>query len=269
MKVEVKPIPEIKWHGKKGAESFTQPKTIEVLYDPETGKYATGLTKEQAEKYGIALGGVSLSDTFIYEQPHPFYSTKAAFIKLENVTMTFNTERAMDFVKVAAMKASKKVANNMKEFNEGLWPEASHVIYDESEEVDAKATKIQQRKAADRIADKMNEDQRISTIQIIRGKSYRGKSPNFITVEIEDIIETQLSEFMRIADMGPDRVYILGCIKEAIHRGILNKEGGSVFYMGEMIGIDESGAVDFFLDSVNQKMKLSIFDRLTTTKAQV
>lgn len=266
MKVEVKPIPEIKWHGKKGAESFTQPKTIEVLYDPETGKYATGLTKEQALKYGELLGGISLNDTFVYEQPHPFYSTKAAFIKLENVTMTFNSERSMDFVKIAAMKASKKVANNMKEFNEGKWPEASHVIFDESEEVDAKASKLARRKSCDRIADKMNADQKISMIQVVRGKSYRGKSDNFINVEIDDIIENQMSDFERFAEMGPDRLYIMGCIKEAIHRGILNKEGGSVFYMGDMIGIDETGAVDYFLDNTNQKMKLSIFDRLVAAK---
>ena len=48
MLVEVRPLPEKKWHGKKGKDSFAQPKTIEVLYDEKLGAYATGLTEEEA-----------------------------------------------------------------------------------------------------------------------------------------------------------------------------------------------------------------------------
>jgi hypothetical protein len=37
------------------------------------------------------------------------------------------------------MKGSKLVANSMKELDEGKWPEATHVIFDESEEVSYKS----------------------------------------------------------------------------------------------------------------------------------
>ena len=42
-KIEVKPIDRKQWHNKKGKESFTLPKIREVLYDQDTGEYATGL----------------------------------------------------------------------------------------------------------------------------------------------------------------------------------------------------------------------------------
>src|SRR5690349_20055934 len=99
MKVEVRPIESKKWHGKKGKESFKQPMTIEVLYDPATGRLATGLTDEEAEKYSKLLG-VDLSDNFNMLEPHPYWSTKAASIKLENHTVIYDTEKPLDYVKV-------------------------------------------------------------------------------------------------------------------------------------------------------------------------
>lgn len=53
---------------------------------------------------------------------------------------------ALEFVKIKVLKASKFVANSLKDWENGLYPEATHVIYDESEEVGIKATKIQKKK---------------------------------------------------------------------------------------------------------------------------
>jgi hypothetical protein len=49
--VEIRPLNIPRWHGKEGEESFTQPHTIEALYDHNTGGYATGLTEGEVEKY--------------------------------------------------------------------------------------------------------------------------------------------------------------------------------------------------------------------------
>jgi len=128
MIVEVKPIDTDKWHGKKGKESFAQPMTIEVLYNKESGKYATGLTPEDAEKYGKELG-LDLTDRFDAMKPHAYWSTQPARIKLPNHTVIFNTEKSLDYIKLCNLKASKFVANSIKELAEGLWPEATHVIF--------------------------------------------------------------------------------------------------------------------------------------------
>lgn len=259
--VEIRPIDSKKWHGKKGKESFTQPKVVEVLYDPATGKYATGLTDEEALEYGKRLG-VNLSNDFSYDKPHPYWSSKAAEIRLENHTMVLDMEKPADFVKVKNMKASKQVANSVKEYEDGLYPDATHVIFDESEEVDLKASKIQTKEKATIIASKMSKDEKINIIQILSQKSLRGRSDNFVSVEMDTILNDQATDFLRYATMDKQEVYVRAAILECIHRNILTKEGSAVYYMGEQIGMDYESAVSWFKDPQNSKMKVSILEKI-------
>ena len=83
MKVEVRPLVQDKWHGKKNREAFFEPKTIQVLYDPSTGAYATGLRPDREQELTKKLG-VDLSNTFTPDKEHPFWASKAAQIKLVN-----------------------------------------------------------------------------------------------------------------------------------------------------------------------------------------
>ena len=108
MKVEVRPLDIPKWHGKRGKEAFSQPHTIEALYDSSTGGYATGLTEEEAETYGKKLG-VDLSSIYNQDKPHEFWNSKMGQIRLENRTMILDDEKDLDFVKIRVMKASKYV----------------------------------------------------------------------------------------------------------------------------------------------------------------
>lgn len=261
MKVEVRPIESKKWHKKTGKESFAQPKVIEVLYDTNTGKYATGLTPEETKDYSVKLG-LDLSDMFNPDVPHPYWSSKAAQIKLENHTMIFDTERPIDFIKVKNMKASKYVANSLKELEEGKFPHATHVIFDEEEEISAKASKIQIKNKANELALKMSSDEKINIVQILSSKSLRGRSNNFIDVEIDSIITEKPEEFIRYAQMDKQQVYTRAAILEAIHKNILTKEATHIYYMGELIGIDYEAAVDWFMNPQNSKIKVSILEKL-------
>lgn len=263
MKVEVRPLEVKKWHGKKGKESFTQPKTIEALFDRNTGRYATGLSEEEAEKYGKLLGA-DLSDVFNPNEPHPFWGTKAAEVKLENSTMLFDTAKALDFVKVKVMKASKFVANSMKEYEQGLYPSATHVIFDEEEEVASKASKISLRNKAIQLSLKMSKDEKINILQILLDRSMRGRSDDFINVQTDSVIEDRAEDFIKYATMDKQEVYVRAAILEGIHRGILNKEGLSIFYMGEVLGVDFDSTVNWFKDPNNQKMKVSILEKLSS-----
>jgi hypothetical protein len=261
MQVEVRPIDFDKWHGKKGKDSFTQPKAIEALYDPETGRYATGLTPEETNEYSKRLG-VSLDDTFNPSEPHPFYSQKAAWVMLQNNTMIFNTDRDMDFVKVKLMKASKKVANSMKEYNEGKWPEATHFIHDESEEVHAKAGKAELKRKAYQILGKLTQEDQIAVIQCLSKKSLKGRSADFITVEIESLIENDPAEFVRLAEMGREEVTLRANVLELMDKQVLTKEGTAILYMGETIGYTYEEAIHWFKNPNNQKMKIAILEKL-------
>lgn len=261
MLVEVRPIPKKSWHEKTGAESFKQPRVIEVLYDPEKGAYATGLTLEEEVKYGKLLGA-DLSSKFNALEPHPYWSTAPARIKLPNQTLIFNDEKAADFVKIKNLKASKFVANSQKEYDNGEWPDAEFIIHDESEEVAIKATKIQRKNQCIALAAKMSLDEQTNIIQILSEKSLRGRSQDFVSVELDKIIEDQPTEFMRLTKMDKAEVYTRATILEAIHRNVLVKEATAIYYMGERIANSYEESVQWFLDPQNSKMKIAIMEKL-------
>lgn len=261
--VEIKPLPIKKWHGKEGKDSITQPIRFEVLYDANTGRYATGLTEEEAERYSKLLGGVDLSDGFSADKPHPYWSSQAAGIKLPNHTIILHTERPADYVKWKNLKASKQVANSLKEWQDGNFPFATHYIHNEEEEVEIKATKVQRRLECIRIMATMTPDEMASMIQIIAGKSARGKSPQYILTAMDELVEQKPDEFLRWAKKDKADVYLRATVMEAIHKGILTKEGTAVYYMSDRIANDVDEAVEWFGQPDNQKQKTIILGKLT------
>lgn len=263
--VEVRPLDVDKWHGKSGRDAFAQPKTIQVLYDHNTGKYATGLTPEEAEKWGRETG-LDLSDRFIQGEEHPFWSSSAAQVKLLNNTMFFNTDKIMDKIKVRNLRASKYVANSLKEWKEGKWPDATHVIYDETEEADIKASKLQKQRTAAKYADRMTIADKITMVLILSGKYVKNKTPNFIDVALDEALEDdkKLEEFLQYASMDAEDLTIRGQIEEALYRQTLTREGNSIYYLGERIGFDKEEAIAWFKNDDNQKLKVSILEKLNS-----
>ena len=261
MQVEVRPLPTKKWHGKTGKESFSQPVVIEVLYDHNTGSYATGLTEEETQLYQKKLG-VDLSSNFNPNEAHAFWGTKAAQIKLENHTMVFDTDKPAEFVKIKNLKASKFVANSIKEWEEGKFPDATHVIFDENEEIQLKAAKVQRTQKANIIAHKMSSDQKAQMVQILSSKTVKNRSADFLDVEIDNIIREKPEEFLKYSSMDKDEVYVRASILECLDKHILTKESGSIYYMGELIAIDYEAAVEWFKNPDNSKIKVSILEKL-------
>lgn len=260
--VEVRPIIKEKvWHGKKDKESFTQTKTIEALYDSNIGGYATGLTEQEAEYFGKMLN-VSLSNDFNSESAHPTWSTKAFNVNLENRTMIFDISKPMDFIKVRLLKASKFVANSMKEYNGGDFPEATHVIFDEAEDLSAKANKVSTRTKAYQYLAKMSSEDKVAIIQVLSNKSAKGRSMDFIDTEVGELVDSKPEDVIKYLDMGKDEVYLRANILELLDKNILTKEGGAVYYMGDMLAIDYEGAIGWFKDPNNQKMKVVILEKL-------
>lgn len=259
--VEVRPVERTKWHGKKGKESFAQPKVIEALYDTEAGRYATGLTAEEAKEYGEKIGA-DLNPFLSPTESHPFYGSKAGGVKLENNTMFFDIEKPHDYIRVKLMKASKFVANSVAELQANKWPDATHVIYDEQEEVDMKASKVEKIEEATILASKMTDDDKIAMVQILSNKSIKGRTGNFIRVEINELVNAKPDEFIKLASRGKEEVHLRSSVLSLIQKGVLTKEGESIFYMGEMIGIDYERAVEWFKNPHNTKMKMAILEKM-------
>jgi len=126
MKVEIRPLPITKWHGKTGKDEIAQPLVLECLMDG-SGKYMTGLTPEEEVEYGEKLG-TTLSSNFKFDEAHPFYSTRQAKLVLPYQTTIFDTTNPMDFVKIKYAKHSRFIASSMKAWENGESPDAVFVM---------------------------------------------------------------------------------------------------------------------------------------------
>lgn len=262
--IQVKPIEIKKWHDKKGQESFTRPKIVQALVDPNTVTYQTGLTKEEEVKYGELLK-VDLSNTFNMETPHPFWDSKMGEIKLENRTQFFNIENPLDFVKVKVLKASKYVANSLKDYENGLYPEATHVIFDESEEVESKASHVELKNKAIIESSKLSKGRKIQLIMIlsanndhIKMKNLKGKSDNFITIEMDKIIEKRPEEVITFIEMDKEYVSLYALVLEALQKNVLRKEGHKIMYMESILGQDIQSVIKYLSEVENNEFKIKL-----------
>lgn len=261
MLVEVKPVPGKPWHGKTGKESFARPKVIEVLVDPTTGRYATGLTPEEAKKLGAAMG-VDLSDKYDPMNPHPYWGSQAAKIKLPNQTVFFNDENPAEAIKIKNLKASKYVANSLREYEEGLYPDATHIIYDESEEIKIKATKIQRRNQCIKLVEKLSAEEKAQVVAILSHKSSKRMNMDALDVEIDKLIDEDPDELMKYAKMDKQEMFARATIEEALFKNVLTKDAGALFYMGDRIANSVDDAIAWFLHPDNQTMKAALLQKL-------
>ena len=264
MIVQTKPIQHDSWHGKKGKESFARPKTIQAFVDPETYSYSTGLTEEEEKKYGEILK-VDLSKQFVLDKPHPFWDSKMAEIKLENRTQFWNDANALDYVFIRVMKASKYVANSIKEYEDGKWPEATHVIFDESEEVDVQAAEVESRNAAVIKCHELSKNKKIELIMVLsaggdyhKAKNLKNKSDNHIQVEMDKLIQSRPKEVLRYLKLDKDDLATTALALEALQKNILNKVGHKIMYHDSLIAEDLNDLVDYLNKAENNEFKMRV-----------
>lgn len=283
-KIQVKPISIPKWHEKKGNESFTKAKVITALVDPETMTYATGLnytdkTYENREdsknklteaEYYSKILKVDLSNQFNLDEPHPFWDSKMAKIRLENRTQIFDTSKnPLDFVKVKILKASKYVANSLKEYEEGLYPEATHVIFDESEEVEVKASKVAIKNQAIAQTFNLSKGKKIELIMVLSGQedylkavNAKGKSDNFVEVELDKLVTTRPTEVLNYLKMDKDELATRALVIEALQKHVFNREGHKIKYHDSVLGQDILDVVLYLNKPENSDFKLRIKEQV-------
>lgn len=260
--VEVKPIDKERWHGKKGRDAFARPVTIEALISIRTGQFATGLSVEDRKRLESSTG-YNLSPDYIAEKPHEFWNSPSAQIKLENKTNVFNTDRPLDEIKVKIMKASDLVANSMKEYEEGKFPNAIFVIYDEAEEMEIKASKASIKRKVVLESSKLSKSRKAEIVQIVLGISVRNQSDDYIDLKLDEAVETVGAEkVLTFIQRDKARTSLHALILEAIYKNVLRKDGPSVYYMEDLVGYDVESAVDYFQDPKNQTLKAQILEKI-------
>lgn len=261
-KVEVKPIEKERWHGYKGKDTFTRPITIEALINLSTSQIATGLTPEDRERLE-GKTGYDLSPDYMVGTPHKFWHSSAAQIKLAFKTNIFNVENPLDEIKVKLMKASDLVANSQKEYEDGYFPDAMFVIFDEEEELEIKASRAAVRRKVVIEAAKLTKTRKAEIVQILLGLSVREQSDDFVSLKLDDAIEEKGAErVLTLIKRNKARTSLHALVLEAIHKNVLRKDGPSVYYMDDQLGFDVESAVDYFGDPKNQTLKAQILEQL-------
>lgn len=282
MKIEVRPISKKTWHGKTGKESFSRPKKIQALVDARTRQYATGLDNEKKvykqdpmtkqdldksqwmteEQYYSKLLKADLSPQFTEDVPHPFWDSSTPVIKLENKTMIFDETNPLDYIKIKIMKTSRFVANSMKEYEEGLYPEATHVITDEKEEVEVKASKLAIKNKAIIKAAELSKDRKIQLVLILGGKNLKGRSDNFVEVELDKIIQSNPEDIIRWTEQDNEDVTLHAIILEALQKNILRKDGHKILFYDSVIGTDVYDVIEYLKQTENQGLKIRIMQQI-------
>lgn len=262
IKVEVRPIEHKKWHDKTGQESFTRPKKIQALLDSNTMKYATGLTEEDIKALRKKGVNYDLSDNYDSENLHPFWDSSMAVIKLENNTMFFDLDNDLEFIKVKVMKASKFVANSMAEYENGTWPDATHVIFDEAEQAQVLASKVETRNTAIIEASKLSPDRKVELILVMGGRNMKNQSADFVAVELDKVLNKNPEEFLRNLKMDKKQIAAHALVLEALQKGILRKEGQRIFHMDSPLGIDEIEVAEYLAKEENQDIRLLVLQKI-------
>lgn len=263
--VEIRPIETKKWHGKTGPESFTRPKKLQALVDGNTTKYSTGLTQEEIvalkEEKGI---NYDLSDNYDTDKPHPFWDSPLSVLKLENATMFLDINQPLNYIKYKIAKASRFVANSMAEYEEGLFPDATHVIFSEMEQTEILASKVEIQNSAIIAAATLSLEKKIQIGMILGDKNLKGQSASFITVEMDKIIKKDAEEFLRYVNADAKQTAAHALILEALQKSILRKEGHRVLYMDDTLGGSVTEAAEYLCRPDNQDLKLILINKVNS-----
>jgi hypothetical protein len=185
-----------------------------------------------------------------------------AIIKLENNTMFFDSDNALDYIKVRVMKASKYVANSMAEYDLGMWPEATHVIFDEAEQAQVLASKVETKNTAIIEASKLSLDRKVQLILVLGGKNMKNQSADFVAVELDKIITKDAGEFLRFLKMDKKQTAAHALVLEALQKSVLRREGQRIFHMDSPLGIDEIEVAEYLSKEENQDIKMLILSKI-------
>lgn len=272
--IEVRPIKKEKWHGLPPEKDFARPFILEALLDPVTHRYATGLNDEVDEKGKIIpnkdrlrleqITGYDLSDNFSASEPHPFWSSATARVKLEHRTNLFDLDNPLHEILYHMMKASKYIANSQVDYENGLYPDAKFVIYNEREEVALKAQLVDIKAQVYKLLGELDTKQKADIITIVEDTSIKNQSPQYIDVRFDSLLsKVGYKRMLELLKKDKARNAMQAMIVEAANKRILTKRGNLYLYFDENLGDIES-TVDFLLDPKNQLIKVQILEKLNT-----
>lgn len=154
----------------------------------------------------------------------------------------------------------------MQEWEEGLCPEATHVIFDEAEEVEQKASKVAIRNKAVIETSKLSKGKKIELIMVLssnngdylRAKNMKGRSDNFVEVELAKLVDDKPEDVLRLLKMNKEELATNALVLEALQKHVFEKTGHKIMYHESVLGQDIYDVTEYLNAPENQEFKVRI-----------
>lgn len=267
LKIEIRPIP-----GRNGIreyadnlEYFSQSHIIAPFVNPDTWKYATGLSEEDKQYLKDKGFPYNISEEYEKGVPHEFWESSIVKTELGNSPMFLYPGRnLLDFVKWKYLLVNNYIYNSEKEMLTGNKPEATHYIYNEGEENKIKASALERRNELLREVSEMSLARKRQVLLILLNENTDNKDENYLTVRFEDVIKDKsLSQELEVLLEGSEEeISIKADVKSAIHKNVLRRTRKGIFYFESNLGFSEEDVVEFLSDPANQEILLNIKSKI-------
>ena len=251
--VYVKPILKERWHNLhlQGRSKFADTHdTIQPVYSRKLGHLATGLDKDDEKRLGAVLG-TDLAPTTQSEYWTHFK------VKMQDKTMVFDLSNALDEVRISVLRACKYVANTKKELDDGYWPEAKYLIFDEQQEVESQAKKVETKAKAVIEFNKLSPGKRMDILKIF-GKVGDNNSADFTYTKLYEILEDDPTAFLKTVSMKKDEIAIRSLLFDLERTGIFRRRQAAYLYNDSQVGFDYEDTVQNLLNPKNQELLIKL-----------
>lgn len=263
LKIEIRPIPNRKGirEFSDNLEFFSQANIIAPFVNPQTLKYDTGLSKEDLDYLKDKKCPYNLDDNYTPGQAHEFWESNLVKTELLNTpTFLYPGKSLLDFIKWKYLLVNQYIYKSENEMNSGSKPQATHYIYNESDEIEVKATKLERYTRLINNISELSLDRKRKILTIINEENPDNKSENYLTVKFDEIINNKEKRTLLEELLKEDQAVIStkALIKKGILLGLIRRTKTGYYYFETNLGFQLDDVVEFLNKAENQEILLNI-----------
>lgn len=262
--IEIRPVPnKYRLNGDERLNVF-KGRIIRAAVDTTTGRYKTGLTPKEAEKYGKMLN-VDLSDTYIPGKAHPFWDSKIGTLRLGNYTVVLDVDNPLNYIRFKMAKEHPWVAPSLEAYKRGEYPNAWFYIVDEDAKVAEKAKELEKKKKAFELLDKLTDEEK-EQIALLLHDSYPkgGMTKDKAKAAINDIIEEDADKFIKLVEKDEKYRTIASLVIKAIGLKVITRKSSTGAYRigSSELGLTKEDVIAALLDDKNEKLYTLVIEKV-------
>lgn len=96
----------------------------------------------------------------------------------------------------------------------------------------------------------------------LKAKNLKGKSDNFIEVELDKIIEAKSKDVLRYLDLNKEDLATQALVLEALQKNVFDKVGHKIMYHDSVLGEDLYDVVKYINSPENQEFKIRVLSQI-------